>query len=116
MIGVSSACTNPILYGFLNENFLKEFNLLCPILGKLTTVRPAGNIIGSKKEEKTNLLTPNRQNISASTTPLLQMKTVSPLSFEPTKPTSHPLEALPVQDLPISSSNAGPNAQQPITK
>ena len=23
MIGVSSACTNPVLYGFLNENFLK---------------------------------------------------------------------------------------------
>ena len=24
MIGVSSSCTNPILYGFLNDNFIKE--------------------------------------------------------------------------------------------
>ena len=23
-----SACANPILYGFLNENFKKEFNLM----------------------------------------------------------------------------------------
>ena len=23
-----SACTNPILYGFLNENFKKEFNAM----------------------------------------------------------------------------------------
>ena len=85
MIGISSACTNPILYGFLNENFVKEFNLLCPLLGKLTTVRADGNIIGSKKEEKKNLLTPNRKNISASTTPLLQMKSMSPISSEPTE-------------------------------
>ena len=25
MLGMSSACTNPFLYGFLNDNFLKEF-------------------------------------------------------------------------------------------
>ena len=39
IIGVSSACTNPILYGFLNDNFVKEFNLLCPVLAKLAVYR-----------------------------------------------------------------------------
>ena len=27
MLGMSSACTNPFLYGFLNDNFLKEFKI-----------------------------------------------------------------------------------------
>jgi len=35
MIGISSACTNPVLYGFLNDNFVKEFNLLCPMVRRL---------------------------------------------------------------------------------
>lgn len=30
MMGMSSACSNPILYGCLNENFWKEFkDILC---------------------------------------------------------------------------------------
>uniref|UniRef100_A0A182JG59 G-protein coupled receptors family 1 profile domain-containing protein n=1 Tax=Anopheles atroparvus TaxID=41427 RepID=A0A182JG59_ANOAO len=30
MVGMSSACSNPLLYGWLNDNFRKEFNeLLC---------------------------------------------------------------------------------------
>lgn len=30
MTGMSSACSNPLLYGWLNENFRKEFyDLLC---------------------------------------------------------------------------------------
>lgn len=30
MIGMSSACSNPLLYGWLNENFRKEFKeILC---------------------------------------------------------------------------------------
>ena len=28
MLGMSSACTNPFLYGFLNDNFVKEFQML----------------------------------------------------------------------------------------
>jgi len=28
LVGMASACTNPILYGFLNENFKKEFKLM----------------------------------------------------------------------------------------
>jgi hypothetical protein len=35
MIGVSSACTNPILYGFLNNNFVKEFNRILPFASKM---------------------------------------------------------------------------------
>lgn len=30
MMGMSSACSNPLLYGWLNDNFRKEFNdILC---------------------------------------------------------------------------------------
>ena len=37
MIGISSACTNPVLYGFLNDNFVKVNHdknhlLLCYII------------------------------------------------------------------------------------
>ena len=35
MIGVSSACTNPILYGFLNTNFIKEFYKIVNIIRKM---------------------------------------------------------------------------------
>ena len=58
MVGVSSACTNPILYGFLNDNFVKEFNLLCPLLATLPLYRPK---LGQhrKRTENTNLLPPS---------------------------------------------------------
>lgn len=30
MMGMSSACSNPVLYGWLNENFWKEFkDIMC---------------------------------------------------------------------------------------
>ena len=106
MIGVSSACTNPILYGFLNENFVKEFSLLCPLLGKLTIIRSDRNLIGTKKEEKTNLLTPNKKYTSTSTTPLLKLKSVTPISTEPSESASHPQEAVVVQDTPIPTTRS----------
>ena len=28
VLGMSSACANPVIYGFLNENFSKEFRLI----------------------------------------------------------------------------------------
>ena len=31
MLGMSSSCSNPFLYGFLNDNFVKEFQILCPL-------------------------------------------------------------------------------------
>ena len=34
MVGVSSSITNPILYGFLNNNFVKEFRIIFTILTK----------------------------------------------------------------------------------
>ena len=52
MVGVSSACTNPILYGFLNDNFVKEFNLLCPFLATL----PLSRTKLAQHREKTTLL------------------------------------------------------------
>lgn len=37
MVGMSSACSNPLLYGWLNDNFRKEFmevfDILCPCCG-----------------------------------------------------------------------------------
>ena len=29
VLGMSSACANPVIYGFLNENFSKEFRYFC---------------------------------------------------------------------------------------
>ena len=43
MVGVSSSVTNPVLYGFLNDNFVKEFQLLCPILKRITLKRTRRN-------------------------------------------------------------------------
>ena len=58
MVGVSSACTNPILYGFLNDNFVKEFNLLCPVLARLPLYKPKTE--QKRKTERSALLpTPN---------------------------------------------------------
>ena len=72
MVGVSSACTNPILYGFLNDNFVKEFNLLCPFLANLPLYRPK---LGQHREgtEKTILLPP-----SNSVYPQAILRTASP--------------------------------------
>ena len=43
MVGVSSACTNPILYGFLNDNFVKELSFLCPFLCRAPLPSPGFN-------------------------------------------------------------------------
>ena len=61
MVGVSSACTNPILYGFLNDNFVKEFNLLCPVLAKLAVYRHSSRHTRDKVNitEQTTLLPPS---------------------------------------------------------
>ena len=59
MIGVSSACTNPILYGFLNDSFVKEFNLLCPFLAKLPIYRHKPSAHRKGGTEKTTLLPPS---------------------------------------------------------
>ena len=40
--GMLSACTNPILYGFLNENFKKEFNAMFIKVRSLSLGREGG--------------------------------------------------------------------------
>lgn len=46
MAGMSSACSNPLLYGWLNDNFRKEFleihELACPCCASLTSCRGRG--------------------------------------------------------------------------
>ena len=57
MVGMSSACSNPLLYGWLNDNFRKEFlevfDILCPCcsfatsrarMGSLRTSRGGGTV------------------------------------------------------------------------
>ena len=39
MVGGSSSCTNPILYGFLNHNFVKEFNRILPFASNIKDVQ-----------------------------------------------------------------------------
>ena len=53
MVGVSSACTNPILYGFLNHNFVKEFNRILPFTSKMFK--------SGKKLDQLHLLTSSLQ-------------------------------------------------------
>ena len=31
ILGMTTSCTNPFLYGFLNDNFFKEFQKVCPV-------------------------------------------------------------------------------------
>ncbi|XP_017779589.1 PREDICTED: neuropeptide F receptor-like [Nicrophorus vespilloides] len=61
MMGMSSACWNPFLYGWLNENFWKEFqDILC---------------LSSTKEDKAQMKTPARKPSSLkSQYPLQQLK------------------------------------------
>ena len=67
MIGVSSACTNPILYGFLNENFVKEIGLLCPFLSKSANL----DVNQSEKEKNGKML--SSQKMNPNTAPEQQM-------------------------------------------
>ena len=49
MIGMSSACSNPVLYGWLNENFRKEFkDIWSSVRSCLTGSRPNG--IGASRD------------------------------------------------------------------
>ncbi|KAK4319864.1 hypothetical protein Pmani_009250 [Petrolisthes manimaculis] len=47
MAGMSSACSNPLLYGWLNDNFRKEFleihGLVCPCCASLTSHKGRGS-------------------------------------------------------------------------
>ena len=38
-----SACANPILYGFLNENFKKEFHLMFQKVQKMFQMKDTSN-------------------------------------------------------------------------
>ena len=82
MVGVSSACTNPILYGFLNDNFVKEINLLCPVLAKLPLCKPKPAKDRKCPPEKMTLLPPPN-----TVHPLLPPpKTIQPLPQHPSTP------------------------------
>ena len=62
MMGVSSACTNPLLYGFLNDNFVKVLNHLCPLL-----CRPFLPSLSFAHKTKTPLLTVRRKVLTINT-------------------------------------------------
>ena len=51
-----SACTNPILYGFLNENFKKEFNAMFIKVRSLCRRREGGQAAGEREETNNVLL------------------------------------------------------------
>ncbi|XP_016970622.1 neuropeptide F receptor [Drosophila rhopaloa] len=46
MIGMSSACSNPLLYGWLNDNFRKEFHELLCLCSEPTNVALNGHTTG----------------------------------------------------------------------
>ncbi|CAK9296108.1 unnamed protein product [Gordionus sp. m RMFG-2023] len=47
LFGMSSACSNPILYGWLNDNFKKEFKLIFSKLFSCSLFKYSSNFIGS---------------------------------------------------------------------
>lgn len=67
MLSMSSACANPFLYGWLNENFCNEFRDICycirPVV--ITSPTPAGPMAGANESEQPgshlkDLTTPSR--------------------------------------------------------
>ncbi|XP_054747447.1 neuropeptide F receptor [Anastrepha obliqua] len=52
MLGMSSACTNPMLYGWLNENFRKEFKELLCRSKENTNVALNGHTTGSAQTRR----------------------------------------------------------------
>lgn len=73
MMGMSSACTNPVLYGWLNDNFWKEFkDILCIKSGQgdVETPERQANRKQSKKllgDRKQELLTDYQQGTTMNT-------------------------------------------------
>lgn len=66
VLGMSSACANPVIYGFLNENFSKEFRLIgewwkdriidtlklcCPKVGRLAS-NPTMTLLNHQQEQR----------------------------------------------------------------
>ena len=67
LIGISSTCTNPILYGFLNDNFKKVHTFAASYhISKKTIILEL-----NKKEEKTKNARTNIQISSTCTNPIL---------------------------------------------
>lgn len=54
MIGMSSACSNPLLYGWLNDNFRKEFQELLCRCTESTNVALHGHTTGSNVQAATS--------------------------------------------------------------
>ncbi|XP_062125341.1 neuropeptide F receptor isoform X1 [Drosophila sulfurigaster albostrigata] len=54
MIGMSSACSNPLLYGWLNDNFRKEFQELLCRCTESTNVALPGHTTGSNVQAATS--------------------------------------------------------------
>ena len=83
MVGVSSACTNPVLYGFLNDNFVKELSFLCPFLCRAPLPSPGFNHHTMSPILSPSMVTPLRTSPSM-VTPLGTSPTmVTPLKTSP---------------------------------
>jgi hypothetical protein len=60
MMGMSSACSNPLLYGWLNDNFRKEFKeilaSLCPCVPVETVRERVGSLRSSVSKRRRKLI------------------------------------------------------------
>ena len=72
MVGLTSTCTNPVLYAFFNENLRKEFEFLieciCPSVFSKTTRLTAGNN-GPIRSQLPNCVSYNLNNCRGKTEP-----------------------------------------------
>ena len=97
MVGVSSACTNPILYGFLNDNFVKELSFLCPFLCRAPLPSPGFNHHTMTPILSPSMVTPLRSSPSM----------VTPLRTSPSMVT--PLRTSPSMVTPLKTSHSHHN-------
>ncbi|XP_023345978.1 neuropeptide F receptor [Eurytemora carolleeae] len=84
LLGMSSACTNPILYGFLNEKFVKELAMLFPCLKPCLEGPPANPAQTSTK----NNLKKSLQRLTATKVGNGKAESISLQSMEKNQPSN----------------------------
>ena len=92
LLVLASACTNPVLYGWLNENFRREFRqILCFKMADRDSDRRRGAPLGGRGGDDDNS-TINHDNSR------LPIKTRMDHTYELTTTEFKPLESLEIKD------------------
>ena len=65
MLGMSSACSNPVLYGWLNDNFRKEFVEIFGFFSSCRKVNVVHSLDKRKNEVRMNIITQNKNSFKS---------------------------------------------------